>query len=69
MDILDKIKELANGILDNSISIQEQDAELAYSGILDDMDKEQEDYNEGYDDGYKAAMQDILDRIERHNHN
>jgi len=66
MDILDKIKELANGILDNSISIQEQDAELAYSGILDDMDKEQEDYNEGYEDGYKAAMQDILYRIKQH---
>ena len=66
MDTLDKIKELANGILDNSISIQEQDEELAYSGILDDMDKEQEDYNEGYNDGYKAAMQDILYRIEQH---
>ena len=65
---MDKIKKLANGIIDNSIPIQEIDAELAYSGILDDMNNEQVDYNKGYDEGYKAAMEDILNIVDPHRH-
>jgi hypothetical protein len=42
MDILDKIKKLANGILDNSISIQEQedyneDYEDGYKSAMQDI--------------------------------
>ena len=65
---MDKIKELANGIIDNSIPIQEVDAELAYSGVLDDMDEQLVNYDDAYSDGYKAAMEEILNIVDPHRH-
>ena len=63
---MDKIKKLANKAIYKAENIEYYDAELLYSGALEDMTDEQMVYDEGHQEGYKQAMIDILDIVDPH---